>query len=52
MKQDEDALFIAWAEANIAAEAPPPSGRARLLAALDDHAGVARFQPLLAALGG
>lgn len=49
MSQDEDALFVAWAEANIAAEPPPPSARARLMDALDD--GVGRFQPLLAALG-
>ena len=48
MSQDDDALFIAWAEANIAAEAPPPSARARLRDALR---GSGRFQPLLAALG-
>ena len=44
----DDALFAAWAEASIVAEAPPAEARGRLLQALT---GVARFRPLLAALG-
>ncbi|HVY39800.1 MAG TPA: cupin domain-containing protein [Polyangia bacterium] len=44
----EDALFAAWAEANVIAESPPAAARARLLDALS---GAGRFQPLLAALG-
>lgn len=51
MSEDQDALFVAWAEANVAAEAPPPSARARLLNALGHDGGGARFRPLLAALG-
>lgn len=47
MNPDEDALFIAWVESNVAGQAPPPDGRARLLEAV---AGVGRFRPLLAAL--
>jgi quercetin dioxygenase-like cupin family protein len=50
MSGEEDDLFAAWAEASIAAEAPPPSARTRLLDALDAIARVERFQPLFAAL--
>jgi len=51
MSADDGALddfFSAWAEANVAAEAPPSGARARLLEAVS---GVGRFQPLLGALG-
>ncbi len=44
----DDALFAAWAEANVAPQAPPAQARDRLLQALT---GVGRFRPLLAALG-
>ncbi len=48
MTSDDDALFLAWAEAHIAAEGPPPAARARLLEAVG---AIGRFQPLLPGLG-